>query len=520
MARRTLASFRLRRGPGVSWAWAAHLSLALSAGAIAVLLWIGPQAWGEARRRQIMEAFNAAITHEPVQVGAALEALPDEEAGFPEDPTAVRRILETHPLIIAALSAKDSRALVREGRTFREEQGTPRVARWRAWAKEAVKHRGETIYDPDTGPDEPPTFLLVGPEWRWIVQWRPGTPEAEAFLRLALGPHPRVRAGLALMGEPLHAQPESQLPPAFRAPNLQTSMQNPEARWTVEWTGTVLGPHWESIFQPWPEQARAWEREVRARVWLARLIGLGVVGLLALGMAARRNLRRQEALEADRLAALTHSLKTPLAIHKLRCDSLRVGSLDPSKAAEELMKLGQDVDDLVRFIERGLLAREQGGSAGAISDFGPEWLEDVVEGLRPAVEDAGRTLVLQLSPQPGRAHLPSLESGLLTLLENAYYYGRGTITLRSAASADRLRLEVWDEGPGLDSDSLEALGRPFQRVRAEGEEGFRHEGQGLGLSLLIQVARQEGWGLDLRTELGQGFHAGLEVPLGKLASSD
>lgn len=523
MPRRALSTFnpRARSGaPGPSWTrWAGQLSLALAALATMVILWIGPQAWGVARRRQLMENLNGSVTSEPVQIGAALEALPTEEASFPGDQGSVRRLLEAHPLVVGALPADASSLLVRDGWSLREERDTPRSARWTAWAREAEHHRAEGRFDPPVSPEEAPIFLLMGSRWTWVIQWRPGTPEAEAFLRGALGPKPKVRAGLARMGVDSAQLPSSELPAAFRPPNYQTSMQNPEAHWTVEWTGTVLGPNWETIFQPWPEQARAWEAEVSARVWLARFIGLAVVGLLGFGLLARRRLARQEALEADRLAALTHSLKTPLAIHKLRCDSLRMGSLEPAKAAEELMKLGQEVDDLMRVIERGLLARERGHRSEASTAFGSAWLEDVAEGLRPVLEDEGRALQLELSPQPGRAHLPSLESGLLTLLENAYYYGRGSIRLRSEAGRDRLRIEVANEGPGLDSESLEALGRPFQRIRAVGEEGFSHEGQGLGLSLLAQVAKQEGWGLELWSEAGQGFKASLEVPLGEMPSS-
>ncbi|HJW08395.1 MAG TPA: HAMP domain-containing sensor histidine kinase [Holophagaceae bacterium] len=522
MPARVLSTFNARAGrprAAKPWtAWAGHGALALAAAATAVILWIGPRAWGVARRRQIMEAFNSSITSEPVQVGGALESLPSVDDAFPGDPAALRRLLQEHPLVVAAAPVDASRLLVREGWTLKEEPGSARSVRWLAWAREAQRFRAEGRYDPPVAAEEPPTFLLLGPKWTWVIQWRPGTPEAEAFLRAALGPRPRVRAGLARMGEESHQLSASELPPAFQPPNYQTTMEAPEARWTVEWTGTVLGPNWETIFQPWPDQARAWDHEVDARVWLARSIGLAVIALLALGLAARRNLHRREALEADRLAALTHSLKTPLAIHKLRCDSLRMGSLEPAKAAEELMKLGQEVDDLMRFIERGLLAREPGRGAEPPMIFHPAWLEDVAEGLREALVAEGRALELALAPQPGLAHLPSLRSGLLTLLENAYYYGRGAIRLGSEVRHDRLHIGVADEGPGLDAEALDAIGRPFQRLRAEGEEGFQHAGQGLGLSLLAQVAKQEGWGLELWSEPGQGFKASLEVPLGKMPS--
>lgn len=493
--------------------WLGKILLVAALLGLGALLWVAPEAWGVATRRDLMEAFNESVTTEPVQIGAALEALPEPGPGFLDNPEAVASLLEAHPLLIGVFAARNQRIYVRDGSRLVPEGGTPRTERYLSWARSAEAHRNETRFDAPILPDEPPTFLLMDPLWTWIVQWRPGSPEAEAFLRKALGPHPKVRAGLARTGQRILPNPSATVAPGYRPPHFQVSPEGPEAEWTVVWTGTVLGPHWVTIIQPWPEQARAWDAKVRNRTWLARLAGLGTLGLLAAGLALRRQNERVQALEADRLAALTHSLKTPLAIHKLRCDTLRMGRLDGPQAAEELLRLGQEVDELTRLIERGLLAHHRGEGRQALEAFTPAWIEDVAESLRPALESAGRPLRLELARAPGLAHLPSLQSALQTLLENAYYHGQGEVALRSEAERNRLRIEVSDQGAGLDPISLEALGKPFQRIRQEGEEGFRHEGQGLGLALLIQVARQEGWGLTFSSEPGLGFSARMELPL-------
>ena len=477
------------------------------------VLWVAPTAWGVATHRELMEAFNESVTIEPVQIGSALESLPDPPPGFPVDPASVGAVLAAHPLLVATISQADQRVYLREGLRLVEEAGTERSLRFLRWAKEAEAHRNEGRYDAPIPPEEPPIFLLLDPAWTWVVQWRPGSLEAEAFLRQALGPHPKVRAGLARNGEPMLPKDPSQMAAAYQPPHFQVAPDGPEARWTVVWTGTILGPHWVTIIQPWPEQAKAWDAKVSNRTWMARLVGLGTLGLLALGLTLRQRTERVQALEADRLASLTHSLKPPLAIHKLRCDTLRMGRMEGPQAAEELMRLGQEVDELTRLIERGLLAHYSGQGPQAIEAFGPDWLEDVAESLRPALEAEGRELVLHLDQAHGWAHLPSLQSALQTLLENAYYHGLGRVTLAARVERDRLRIEVSDEGPGLDKTSLDALGKPFQRIREAGEEGFRHEGQGLGLSLLVQAARQEGWGLELWSEPGKGFSARIEVSL-------
>jgi signal transduction histidine kinase len=137
----------------------------------------------------------------------------------------------------------------------------------------------------------------------------------------------------------------------------------------------------------------------------------------------------------------------------------------------------------------------------------------VADDLRPGFELEGRALQLNLCGQPGHAPLSSLRAAVLTLLENALGHGRGTVTMETWRTRRRLCIQVKDEGDGLAPHQVKALGKPFQRIREAGKEGFLREGQGLGLSLLVQVAEQEGWGLTFASAPGEGFAAILEIPI-------
>lgn len=282
--------------------------------------------------------------------------------------------------------------------------------------------------------------------------------------------------------------------------------------WNVSWVSTDLGTDWEMVCQPWPQEGEAWLRSVDREVRLAWLAAAAVGCSLALGLWLRRSLRRQEALTSDRLAALTHSLKTPLSLHKLRCDTLRTGRLDPEAQREELMRLGQEVDDLTRLIERALVSIRGADPQTDQQDISAAWLRGIAEDLQPAFEEAGRSLDLDLAETGGRAHEGSLHSALQTLLENAYHHGRGRVLLRSFPVGRCLCIEVSDQGPGLETEALAALGKPFLRLRDGRQEGFAHPGQGLGLSLLVQMAKQEGWGLHADSAPGQGLTMRLEIP--------
>jgi two-component system sensor histidine kinase QseC len=261
-----------------------------------------------------------------------------------------------------------------------------------------------------------------------------------------------------------------------------------------------------------PEQ-EAFRQTLKRRFWIASGIAALVGIAILLGLWLRHRTRRKALLDADRLASMTHSLKTPLAILKFRCDSLRLGRLSAERADEELLRIGEEVDHLASLIESGLRAIRGGGPSAPRGQATQAWFQEVAEDLRPGFEMEQRSLQLRLAKEAGHAPLPSLRAAILTLVENALGHGRGQVTLETWATRRRLCIQVRDEGEGLDLHQLKALGKPFQRIREVGKEGFLREGQGLGLSLLIQVAEQEGWGLTFSSASGEGFSALLEIPI-------
>ncbi|HEX4845474.1 MAG TPA: HAMP domain-containing sensor histidine kinase, partial [Geothrix sp.] len=259
-------------------------------------------------------------------------------------------------------------------------------------------------------------------------------------------------------------------------------------------------------------QQKAFRQKLKRQYWTVSAVAALVGVAILLGLWLRHRTRRRAVLDGDRLASMTHSLKTPLAILKFRCDSLRLGRLSPERADEELLKISEEVDHLTTIIETGLRVIRGGGASGPRGQATQAWLQEVAEDLRPGFEMEGRPLDLSLTPDAGHAPLPSLRSAVLTLLENALAHGKGRVTLETWRARRRLCIQVSDEGGGLEPDQIKSLGKPFQRLRESGKEGFLREGQGLGLSLLVQVAEQEGWGLTFASGPGEGFSALLEIP--------
>jgi len=118
---------------------------------------------------------------------------------------------------------------------------------------------------------------------------------------------------------------------------------------------------------------------------------------------------------------------------------------------------------------------------------------------------------------PALAHEPTLKAAVVTLLENALSYGRGSVILRTRRRGRLLQIQIKDQGEGLDSLQLRALGTPFTRFRTEEAEGFQKAGLGLGIFHLACTAQRENWGFRILSKPGHGVLAVLEVPLDRSA---
>ena len=427
----------------------------------------------------------------------------------------VQRFLAGQPLVVALLDRFEGRRLwFREGDRL-VPPGDPALSQlylgWLSHAEMAQRFEWNPSkgQDPDYG--RIATVVLLSDRWLVIKRWRPGSPEVERELAEAMAPTPSLRMGLIRDGD---AERTDLKPQDWgMAPHLQADPARLGDYGLVSITKTnAFGDGWNLGGIAFVEPERVFRETLRTRRRIAYGVSV-IVGLaIALGLWLRHRSRRRAVLDGDRLASMTHSLKTPLALLKFRCDSLRLGRLSPERADEELLKIGEEVDHLTTIIEKGLYVIRGGGPSGPRGQATQAWFQEVAEDLRPGFELEERELDLRLTEEAGHAPLPSLRAAVLTLVENALGHGRGRVTLETWRTRRRFCIQVTDEGEGLERHQLKALGKPFQRMRTQGKEGFQREGQGLGLSLLIQVAEQEGWGLTFSSAPGEGFSALLEVP--------
>jgi signal transduction histidine kinase len=187
--------------------------------------------------------------------------------------------------------------------------------------------------------------------------------------------------------------------------------------------------------------------------------------------------------ERERVADLSHRLRTPLTSLRLEAETLA----DPAEAD----RIGTAVDSLQRAVT-GLIqqARRRGGGDGTHSDAAAVTRERV-EFWTVLAEDTGRTVTLDLAPGPLPVRVPAdeLAAALDAVLGNVFAHtpdGTAFAVTLTPGPAGGAVVTVADDGPGLPAGQVE-----------RGASGGGSTG--LGLDIARSAAQASGGRLDLST---------------------
>lgn len=214
----------------------------------------------------------------------------------------------------------------------------------------------------------------------------------------------------------------------------------------------------------------------------------------------RQRLRRFVDDRTAMLAALGHDLRTPLTSLRLRAELVD----DP----ETRERIQATVEEMIRMSEATLsYARDAAASEPTRTVDLAALVESVVDdladlGADAAVEEAARL------PYPCRP--TALRRALRNLIENAVAYG-GSARVGLRPTADAVRIEIDDSGPGIPAADVERVFEPF--VRLEGSRSRETGGSGLGLPIARSIARAHGGDVTLEPRTEGGTRAVLTLPL-------
>ena len=243
-------------------------------------------------------------------------------------------------------------------------------------------------------------------------------------------------------------------------------------------------------------------------------------------LAYEEERRRAKALaEIDRaktefFANVSHEFRTPLTLMLGPLEDVltRSPALSPEdrerlevaqRNALRLLKLVNTLLDFSR-IEAG---RAQG--AYAPTDLA-RLTADLAGVFRSAVESAGLKLIVDCPPLPEPAYVDRemWEKIVLNLLSNAFKFtSSGEIEVRLIVSQGNFELSIRDTGTGIPQDELPKLFERFHRVADA--RGRTHEGSGIGLALVQELARLHAGSVDVTSSLGQGSTFTVRIPCGK-----
>ena len=145
----------------------------------------------------------------------------------------------------------------------------------------------------------------------------------------------------------------------------------------------------------------------------------------------------------------------------------------------------------------------------------PALTAELASVFRSAIERAGLSLTVDCPSlqEPVWADRDMWEKIVLNLLSNALKFTfEGEISVRLRQVSERAVLQVQDTGTGIPRHEIPRLFDRFHRV--EGSRGRTHEGTGIGLALVQELAKLHGGTVCVDSVLGEGSTFTVAVPLG------
>jgi PAS domain S-box-containing protein len=244
------------------------------------------------------------------------------------------------------------------------------------------------------------------------------------------------------------------------------------------------------------------------------LVATQIASGLADAQAIEAERRRTEALaELDRaktafFSNVSHEFRTPLTLMLGPIEDLRTRAALPPDAAASLdvahrnsLRLLKLVNTLLDFsrIEAGRIdASYEPTDLGALT-------AELAAIFRSAVEKAGLRLVVDCPalPEPVYVDRDLWEKIVLNLLSNAFKFTfDGGISVSLGWRGDRVELQVADTGVGIPDADVPRLFQRFHRVRRA--RARTHEGTGIGLALVQELARLHGGAVAVTSAEGRG----------------
>ena len=227
------------------------------------------------------------------------------------------------------------------------------------------------------------------------------------------------------------------------------------------------------------------------------------------------------------LAAVNHDLMQPLNAARLYTSALKQSFDDPEGLADRVSNALQSAEEMLgTLVDISML--DSGALQATIETFA---VNDVLDKLSEEFAVIAQQRNIELRTRFCSLHIRSdahlLRRVLQNFLANALRYtqeGRvllGCRRLYTDTSQPELRIEVWDTGKGIASESLQMIFNEYEQL--EQGDSAHHQGTGLGLSIAKRIGDILQHPISVRSVPGKGTVFALQVPLvdvGQLQQTD
>jgi signal transduction histidine kinase len=244
------------------------------------------------------------------------------------------------------------------------------------------------------------------------------------------------------------------------------------------------------------------------------LVADGVANAIANAHGYEEEKRRSAALaEIDRaktafFSNVSHEFRTPLTLMLGPLEDELARQQDDPESRERLQIAHRSSLRLLKLVNTLLdFSRLEAGRTQAAFEAVDlaHVTEDIASVFRSAMEKAGLRFTVDCPPLPQPVHIDRgmWEKIVLNLLSNALKHTfEGEVHVSLEWQSDHVALRVRDTGVGIPK---EEIGRVFERFhRVLGAHARSHEGTGIGLALVQELARLHGGDAHAESELGRG----------------
>jgi signal transduction histidine kinase len=233
--------------------------------------------------------------------------------------------------------------------------------------------------------------------------------------------------------------------------------------------------------------------------------------------AARELAERADRAKDEFIASLSHELRTPLNAIMGWTHMLRDGSVSEPNRVKAFNAVSRNADVLARLI-KDLLDTSRIATGHLELSKAPVDVNAIVQAAVESVTPAAETkrVTVTVSPAP---HVPivigdaqRLQQVLWNILSNAVKFtpGSGRVGVHVQADADAVRVQIRDDGEGIDPAFLPHVFERFEQGSATRENGS----MGLGLHIAKRLVEAHGGDIQAHSDgVGHGAVFTVQLPL-------